>query len=81
MPDLPQVARERVSEWSPIREGLAQVVDQLKAVQSAVIAAAGAKPPRVNPSPRPVTAVHRVKRAKAKRQHLELVSRVLPPKQ
>lgn len=40
---------------------LLSIIDGLQGVQAAVIAAAGADPPRMKPMPRPVTAVEQVR--------------------
>lgn len=68
----------RLSEWSPEREILADVVDRLGNVIQAVIAAAGTKPQRMAPAARPVTAVMRLRKQRRVEQHQRLVARVLP---
>jgi hypothetical protein len=77
MPDAP-VARERLSEWSPLREGLARVEDAVHQLQAAVIAAAGVKPPKVETAVRPITAADRVRHRRRRQEHESLVARVLP---
>ena len=57
----------RLSEWTPEVAKLAEVVDRLSELISIQIARAGKKPPRVKPSPRPVTEVGKA-RAEAKRE-------------
>ncbi|MCM6774655.1 hypothetical protein NDR87_13020 [Nocardia sp. CDC159] len=52
---------------------LLTIIDGLQGVQAAVIAAAGADPPRVEPMPRPVTAVERVREERRLRTMQELI--------
>lgn len=68
----------RVSEWTPERAALAEVSDKLSALIAATVAAAGAKPPKVTPSPRPRVAADRVRERRQQATHLSLVARVLP---
>lgn len=49
-------AAERLSEWSPTREGLARIEDAVRALNAAVIAAAGPEPPKFLPAVRPIAA-------------------------
>lgn len=77
MPDSPS-SGERVSEWSPIREGLARVEDAVRFLQATVIASVGVKPPTVTPTVRPITAVDRARVNKRREDHIALVRRVLP---
>lgn len=77
LPD--QEYREFVAEWSPEREALAQVVDAVHAVAANVIAAAGAKPPRLQPAKRPKTAMDDIRDQRAMSKHLSLVSRIVRP--
>jgi hypothetical protein len=69
----------RMSDWSPEREALADVVDMLGSVIQAVIAAAGVRPPTVSRSERPQTAFDRARKRRRDRRHLELVGMLLPP--
>jgi hypothetical protein len=68
----------RVSEWSPERAALAEISDKLSTVIAAVIAAAGARPPNIRPTPRPRTAADRLRARRRVETHLSLVARVLP---
>lgn len=77
MPDVP-VARERLSEWSSEREGMARIEDAVRNLQAAVIAAAGVTPPKVEPAIRPVTATDRARHRKRRQEHESIVARVLP---
>lgn len=77
MPDAPG-SRERMSEWSPLREGLARVEDAVHELQAAVIAAAGVKPPKVERAVRPITAVDRARHQRRRQEHASIVARVLP---
>jgi hypothetical protein len=76
MPDM--VASERVSEWSPMREGLARVEDAVRVLSANVIAAAGATPPEVSAALRPITAADRSRARRRRTSHENLVSRLLP---
>ena len=67
----------RVSQWSPELEALAAINDRLGAVFTAVLATGQVKPPKVNPYPRPVTAIDRARSRARRMQHDALVSRVL----
>lgn len=73
-----QVAKVRISEWSPEREALADVADLLREVISAITAAAGQKPPRMPRALRPVTALNRVEQRNENQRHQDLVRRMLP---
>lgn len=71
--------REFVSEWSPEREALAQVIDAVHAVAANVIAAAGAKPPRLQPAPRPKTMVDEIRDRRALAAYRSLEARIVRP--
>lgn len=73
--DIPQ---ERLTEWSPLREGLARIEDQLRNLTSAVIASGGGKPPEFQPAVRPITAADRSRHRRRRMEHESLVARVLP---
>jgi hypothetical protein len=68
----------RWSEFTPDVELLSGVVDRIAEVVNAIAAANGAKPRKVKPMPRPVTAFERVRERKAKKKHRSVVARVLP---
>lgn len=68
----------RLSEYTPEREALDAVVDRLGEVVSAVIAAAGVRPPKIKPQPRPRTAVDRLRARKRRLDHESLVAKLLP---
>jgi hypothetical protein len=74
----PEPAGPRLSEWSPELAALTAIQDRLGEVIAAVIAAAGGRPPRLRPSPRPKTAADRVRLQQRQERHLALVARVLP---
>lgn len=71
-----------LTEWSEIREGLAEVVDALSNLRETVIATSGGKPQQVKPAPRPETAMTVMTRSarieKRKAAHDTLVGRLLP---
>lgn len=72
-----QARRPRVSEYSPELERLIDVVDRLGEVMAATVAAAGGKPPKVRPQPRPETAMDRLREQQRYLKHKRTVSRVL----
>lgn len=67
----------RMSEYGPTEERLDRIIDALTMNTQAVIAAAGGKPPRVEPQPRPETAWDSVRHRSRQAQHDALVGRVL----
>lgn len=71
------VASPRLSDFTPETAALAAVFDRLADVISATVAAAGGKPPKTQPYPRPVPATSRVRRRKALDRHQRLVSQLL----
>lgn len=68
----------RWSEYGIQVELLAGIYDRLAEVPNAIAAANGAKPRKVKPYPRPVTAMERVRERRAKRKHRSVVARMLP---
>lgn len=68
----------RVSEWTSERAALAEISDKLSTLIAATIAAAGAKPPRITPSPRPRVAADDLRERRRVDQHLRLVDLVIP---
>jgi hypothetical protein len=68
----------RISEWSPELEMLTNLYDRAGELIAAVVAAAGAKPPKVRPAARPTTALQRVRRRQHLAAHRSLVARLLP---
>ena len=76
-PQPPAPARV-MSQWSPELEMLTNVYDRLGELIQVVAASHGGKPRRVPAAPRPVTALDRVRRRRARQQHLRLVAQVLP---
>jgi hypothetical protein len=79
-PPDPGRPQRRMSDWSPEVEMLTAVLDRLGELVQAVAAVGGAKPKKVQPAPRPVTAYERVRRNRRAERHRSLVSRVLPHK-
>lgn len=73
----PKSRPPRLTEFSP---DTAAIVDRLGDVISAVIAAAGGTPPKIQPYPRPETAADRAKTRWRMQKHHDLVRRVLPHK-
>lgn len=71
------------TEWSPLREGLARIEDQLGLLLVTTIALKGAKPvPKFKPAPRPTTAMAeamRVARAMAERAEFDEIVRLFAP--
>lgn len=81
-PDSPGRFRgPRVSEWTPERAALADIADKLSVLIATTIAAAGSKPPKVVPSPRPQVAADTVRERRRVEQHLRLVGLVLPDRE
>lgn len=72
---LPE-SSERVSEWSPEREALAQIVDALHVLTQVSVAAAGGRPSLVHPTSRPKTALDRAKSDDRQRRYDELLGRI-----
>lgn len=68
--------KERVSEWSPEREALAQITDALHGLTQVAIAAAGGKPSDVQPARRPVTALDAARDRAKTRRYEELLARI-----
>jgi len=79
--DTPAVgdrARMPLSQFSPELEMATNVFDRLGELIQAVTAAAGARPPKIAPYPRPRTAADRVRQRRAELRHRGLVARLLP---
>jgi hypothetical protein len=74
----PSAPTRRLSEYSAEVEVLSAILDRLGEVTQAIVASAGAKPRKVTPAPRPVTALERMRTRRALTKHRSLVSRVLP---
>lgn len=70
----------RMSEWSPVVEQLTNILDAVREQTAVAVAAAGGKPNKVKPSPRPKTALERVRKRRRTEQHRSLVARLLPHK-
>jgi hypothetical protein len=68
----------RWSEYGIQVELLAGIYDRLAEVPNAIAAANGAKPRKVKPYPRPVTAIERVRERRARQKHRSIVARLLP---
>lgn len=68
--------RPPLSEFGMEAALLADVVDRLGDVIAAQIAAGGNKPPKIQPTPRPVTGVERARAAVDRRHHEVLVDEV-----
>lgn len=67
----------RISEFSPLRETLSDLYDRQGEIVQAIIAAAGAKPPKLKPYPRPRTALDRLRDKHRYEKHRSTVARVL----
>ena len=80
LPDAPGEQVERWSEWSPERDTLVVIADRIGQLIAAQVAAAGGRPPKVAPLPRPTTASARVRQARRWQQHQRLVAQLLPHK-
>lgn len=62
-------------DWSPILEMLTVIADRQADTIQAVIAAAGGKPPKIKPMPRPKTAMDKAR--DPRRQHQKILSKVM----
>lgn len=83
---FPDTSDERPSppplrDWSPEVELLAAMVDRLAEVVNTQIAAAGGKPSRVQPWPRPVLAIDRVRARRRREAGDSIESKLFPPKE
>lgn len=67
-----------LTEWGPEVQALAEVRDLVAQLLAVTIKAHGGKPQKVQPYPRPVTAIERVRRKARLKAHRLLVARVLP---
>jgi hypothetical protein len=65
----------RMRDWSPLLEMLTLIADRQADVVQAVIAAAGGKPPKIKPLPRPKTAMDRIN--SPRKQHEKILSKVM----
>jgi hypothetical protein len=76
-PDPVGVYRPPLTEWSPEREALADVVDSLRVLPAVIAASAGAKGMTVpDPTPRPETAYQRVLAERAKAPARRAIDRI-----
>lgn len=72
--------RRRVSEYTPEVELLSMIFDRLGDVVQTQLAVHGVKPKKLQPAPRPVTALQKAKNNQRKERHLSLVAQLLPQK-
>lgn len=70
--------RTPLSQFSPELEMAVNTYDRLGELIQAVTAAAGGRPPKIAPFPRPRTAADRVRRRRAETKHRSVVARMLP---
>jgi hypothetical protein len=70
----------RLTEFSAEVAAIAAAVDRLGELIGALVAVNGGTPPKLQPYPRPVTAIERVRRRQRMEAHFDLVRRVLPHK-
>lgn len=71
-------ARPRLSEWSPVVELLTALLDSQRELIQVVAWTRGAKIRSLEPLPRPLTAVDRVRRRRRDAKHRALTARLLP---
>lgn len=69
---------ERVSDWGPEREGLAQIADAVYSLQRTLIAVNGTKPPVQKPVPRPETVFQLVRERFAREEYESIQDRLYP---
>ncbi|WP_047893248.1 hypothetical protein [Micromonospora sp. RV43] len=72
--------QQRMADYSAEVERLSDLVDLTRELINATIASRGVPPRRFTPTPRPVTAVDRLRRRNREVQHRSLVARLLPHK-
>lgn len=77
-PDPPSQPRRRMSEYSVQVEMLTAILDRLGEVVQAIAISAGAKPRKLTPAPRPVTAMEALRHQRSEHKHRQVVARVLP---
>lgn len=70
----------RMSEYSADVELLSAISDRIAELIQVTVAVNGAKPQKIQYSPRPITAGERVRRRRRESKHRTLVSRMLPHK-
>ena len=68
----------RMSEYSALVESMDNIYDRLGELIGVTIASRGARPGRIPPAPRPVTAMDRVRAEQRGAKHREIVRRVKP---
>lgn len=73
-PPLPSLAI-----WSPEVDKLAQIIDELRGVQVAIVRSQGGKAKDPKPTPRPGNAMESARLRKRQREHDQLKVRLLPP--
>lgn len=74
-PPAPGASAVRMREWSPLLEMLTVIADRQADLIQAVIAAAGGKPPKIKPLPRPKTALDRLR--SPRKQHEKILAKVM----
>lgn len=83
VPEDDEDAGPKSSDWSPVREALAIIADKLDTLTVTVMATAGAKKlPKLQPTPRPKTAMAaalRAQRQAAERRKAEEIIRIFSP--
>lgn len=79
-PDEKSKPVRKMSDWSPAVELLSALLDRVGELIQATAALGGAKPHRVPPAPRPVTALDRARYRRLQQRHESLSARVLPRK-
>jgi hypothetical protein len=70
--------RRELTDWTADVELLSMLYDRVGELIQATVASRGVRPTRLQPAPRPVTALERARRRARIRQHDDLVARVLP---
>lgn len=76
---LPNAKRaERMSEWTPEREVLADIFDRLGTLVSVLMQVNGNKAPHLSTFPRPITATQRLIAADRRQKHDSLSARLYP---
>ncbi len=77
-PDSKTLPTRQMRDWTPVVELLSVIADRIAENTQVVAATAGAKPHRIEPMPRPGSALERVREHKRRTHHRKVVAMVLP---
>jgi hypothetical protein len=74
---LDEKSAPRWETWSPEREALARIEDQLKSLGQTMVGAFGGKPKEVKPAQRPETKIGKATATLRSEEHKKLASRMI----